>query len=62
MPTRPSQEKIEAAAQFLKKEIDPKATLERIIESDPTVTNFLVERGLVQVVESDTDGESFNSN
>lgn len=61
MPTRPSNEKIEAAAQFLKKDIDPKATLERIIESDPTVMNFLEERGLIEVLERDPDEQGTNS-
>ena len=61
MPTRPSNEKIEAAAQFLKKDIDPKATIERIIESDPTVMNFLEERGLIVVLERDPDEQGTNS-
>ena len=53
MPTRPNEEKIEAAAQFMKKKIDPKATLERIIESSPEVTSFLEERGLIEVSEGE---------
>ena len=58
MPTRPSEEKIQAAAQFLQKKIDPKATIERIIESDPTVMGFLEKRGLIEVVERDDNVES----
>ena len=49
MPTKPSNEKIEAAAEYLKGNIDPKAVIERVIESDPTVKNFLEERGLITV-------------
>lgn len=49
MPTKPSEEQINAAAEFLKNKIDPKAVIERVIESDPTVTEFLEARGLIEV-------------
>ena len=60
MPNRPQKEQIEAAAKFMKKEIDPKATIERIIESDPMVMDFLASRGLIEVLEGDIDDESTN--
>lgn len=48
MPTRPNEKQIEAAAQFMKKSIDPKKTIERIIEETPEVKNFLLDRGLIE--------------
>lgn len=60
MPNRPNKDQIEAAAKFMQKEIDPKATIERIIESDPMVMDFLASRGLIEVLEGDTNGESAN--
>lgn len=55
MPSRPSKETIEAAAEYAKGAIDPKATLERIIESSPEVTEFLAARGLIEVIEGGND-------
>lgn len=61
MPKRPNQEIIEAAAEYAKGAIDPKATLERIIESSPEVTEFLLERGLIEVVEGGSNAEGSNT-
>lgn len=56
MPSKPKQAQIEAAAEFLKGKIDPKATIERIIESEPLVKDYLESKGLIEVKESGNDG------
>lgn len=56
MPTKPREEQIEAAAEFLKGKIDPKATIERIIESEPLVKDYLESKGLIIVEESNDNG------
>jgi hypothetical protein len=52
MPRIPDNAQISAATDFMKKKIDPKKTVEKLIEETPEVRDFLLERGLIEIKEN----------